>query len=65
MEYAWGSKQKEIMMSHPDITKARKDVVFVKSLSNGTKLIVHVVTINWEQGHFAVGECGRNTEKRP
>ena len=65
MEYAKDTEPKEIPKSLPDTKMDRKDVVFVKSLSNGTKLIVHVVTINWEQGHFAVGECGRNTEKRP
>ncbi len=46
MEYVQGSRQKGIMMFHPDIKKARKDVVSVRYLSNVTKLIVHVVTIN-------------------
>jgi hypothetical protein len=39
-------RQKEILLFHLDIKKDKKDVVYVKFLSNGMKVIVLAAIIN-------------------
>ena len=66
MEYVKDTEPKEILTSHLDIQKDRKDAAYVRYSYNGMEIhIVLVVTISWEQGHFAGGEWGRNTGKIP
>ena len=47
MEYVKDTELKEILISHPDIRKDRKDVVYVRYSYNGMEIhIVLVVTIS-------------------
>jgi hypothetical protein len=47
MGYVLGIKQNGTLQFHPDIRKDRRDVLFVKYLLIGPKiLIVHAVTTN-------------------
>jgi hypothetical protein len=46
MEYVKDIEQKGIIVFRLDIEKGKKDAVYVRFLSNGTKIVVLVVIIN-------------------
>jgi hypothetical protein len=66
MEYVRDTELKEMLLSHLDTEKDRKDAAYVRYLYNGMEIrTVLVVTISWEQGHFVGWEWERNTGKKP
>ncbi len=66
MEYVRDTELKEILISHLDIEKDRKDAAYVRYSYIGMEIhTVLVVTISWEQGHFVGGEWERNTGNKP
>ena len=54
MEFVLDLKLKEILQFHRDIQVDKKDVAFVRFLSNAMISIVLVVSISYESDHLGV-----------